>query len=130
MLEAYARHFNCGNFEQWLSLWNKNGVQMMPYVPARVGIDEIRAVMKPVFKNYTVELRINEIQDVIAYHDSGLTRCKYSLTLIDRKGNRITGDPDGKTLTLYSRQPDGSWEIMYDCSNTNARARAKVEIDG
>jgi len=115
---------NNGDFEGWLSLWNQDGVQMMPFIPAREGIEEIRAVMEPVFKKYTVELSINEIQDVIAYHDSGLTRCKYTLTLIDQKGRRIQGDPDGKTLTLYTRQPDGSWKIIYDCSNTSSRKRS------
>ena len=124
MLEAYAMHMNNGDFEGWLSLWNRDGIQMMPFVPAREGIEEIRAVMEPVFKKYTVELSINEIQDVIAYHDSGLTRCTYTLTLIDQKGRRIQGDPEGKTLTLYTRQPDGSWKIIYDCSNTSARKRS------
>ena len=114
---------NNGDFQRWLSLWNKDGVQMMPYIPSRVGIEQIKAVMEPVFNNYKVELELVEIEDIIADHDSGLTRCKYTLSLINKKGNHIPGDPDGKTLTLYARQPNGSWQIIYDCSNTSARRR-------
>ncbi|MBT6605362.1 hypothetical protein HOB36_09775 [Candidatus Bathyarchaeota archaeon] len=121
MLDDYARHFNSGNIEEWLSLWNRNGVNMMHSVPAIVGIDEIRIEMEPIFRNYTVELTINEILDVIVDHDIGLTRCNYTLKMKNSKGKRVPGIPDGKTLTIYERQPDGSWEITYDCSNSNSR---------
>jgi ketosteroid isomerase-like protein len=121
MLYDYAGHFNSGNFEEWLSLWNRDGVHMMHSVPAIVGIDEIRAEMAPIFRNYTVELTINEILDVIVDHDFGLTRCNYTLKLKNSKGKRVPGIPDGKTLTIYARRPDGSWEITYDCSNSNSR---------
>lgn len=94
---------------------------MMPYVPASEGIDQIRAVMQPVFRNYSVELTINEIQDVLVYHDSGVTRCTYSMKLKDKNGNRVPGIPNGKTLTMFGRQPDGKWRIHYDCSNSNSR---------
>ena len=121
MLDDYARHFNSGNIEEWLSLWNRNGVNMMHSVPAIVGIDEIRIEMEPIFRNYTVELTINEILDIIVDHDIGLTRCNYTLKMKNSKGKRVPGIPDGKTLTIYERQPDGSWEITYDCSNSNSR---------
>jgi len=121
MLYDYAEHFNSGDFEKWLSLWNRDGVHMMHSVPAIVGIDVIRAEMAPIFRNYTVELTINEILDVIVDHDFGLTRCNYTLKLKNSKGKRVPGIPDGKTLTIYARQPNGSWEITYDCSNSNSR---------
>ena len=94
---------------------------MMHSIPAIVGIDEIRTEMAPIFRNYTVELTINEILDVIVDHDTGITRCNYTLKLKNSKGKRVPGIPDGKTLTTYARQPDGSWEITYDCSNSNSR---------
>jgi ketosteroid isomerase-like protein len=121
MLEVYVGHFNKGDFEEWMALWNKNAVQMMHSVPATVGVDAIRKVMSPIFKNYTVEITINEILDVEVDHGFGLTRCNYTMKLKDSKGKRVPGIPDGKTLTIYARQPDGSWEITYDCSNSNSR---------
>jgi len=34
-------------------------------------------------------------------------------------GETIHAMPDAKALTLYERQPDGSWKIVYDCFNSN-----------
>ncbi len=122
-LEAYARHLNEGNIEEWMSLWGPMAVQMMPFVPAVEGKDAIREVMKPIFEKYTVELTIKEIQDVLAYLDSGVTRCTYSMKLTDENGRRVPDVPDGKTLTLWGRNQDGAWKIHYDCSNANSRKR-------
>ena len=74
--------------------------------------------MEPIFRNYTVELTINEILDVIVDHDTGIIRCNFILKLKNSKDKRVPGIPDGKTLTTYARKPNGSWEIIYDCSNS------------
>jgi steroid delta-isomerase-like uncharacterized protein len=34
-------------------------------------------------------------------------------------GETIHAMRDGKALTLYERQSDGSWKIVYDCFNSN-----------
>jgi ketosteroid isomerase-like protein len=34
-------------------------------------------------------------------------------------GDRIEAMPDGKALTLYERQSDGTWKIVCDCFNSN-----------
>ena len=122
-LESYVRYLNEGKFEEWLSLWEEDGVQMMAFVPAVEGKEEIKKVMQPIFERYSVELNIINIQDVLAYDDYGVTRCTYSMKLTDENGRRAPGIPDGKTLTLYKRQPDGMWKIHYDCSNANSRKR-------
>ncbi len=122
-LESYARHLNEGNMEEWMDLWGPFAVQMMPFVPAVEGKEAIKGVMKPIFEKYTVELTIREVQDVLAYLDSGVTRCTYTMKMTDKNGRRAPGIPDGKTLTLWGRNPDGEWKIQYDCSNSNSRKR-------
>jgi ketosteroid isomerase-like protein len=122
-LESYVRFLNEGNFKEWLSLWEEDGVQLMDFVPAVEGKEEIKKVMQPIFERYSVELTLTEIQDVLAYDDYGVTRCTYSMKLTDKNGRKAPGIPDGKTLTLYRRQPDGMWKIHYDCSNANSRKR-------
>lgn len=122
-LELYVRYLNEGKFEEWLNLWEENGVQMMDFVPSVEGKESIKKVMRPIFERYSVELTITGIQDVLAYDDYGVTRCTYSMRLEDEKGRRAPGVPDGKTLTLFRRQSDGSWKVHYDCSNSNSRKR-------
>lgn len=96
---------------------------MTPFVPSAEGKDAIRKVMKPIFEKYSMELRIREIQDTLAYHDSGVTRCTYTMKMTEKDDRRAPGIPDGKTLTLWGRNPDGEWKIQYDCSNANSRKR-------
>lgn len=119
----YAKHMTEGNFDEWMALWGPFAVQMMPFVPAVEGKEEIRKVMKPIFEKYDMELTIREVQDVLAYIDSGVTRCVYTLKMKGKEGSRAPGIPDGKTLTLWGRNPDGEWKIQYDCSNSNSRKR-------
>ena len=80
-------------------------------------------VMRPIFEGYVVELTLTGIQDILAYADYGVTRCTYSMKLTEANGRRAPGIPDGKTLTIYRRQPDGTWKIHYDCSNANSKKK-------
>ena len=36
-----------------------------------------------------------------------------------KAGGETIAMPDGKALTLYKKQADGSWKIAYDCFNAN-----------
>jgi ketosteroid isomerase-like protein len=122
-LLEYVNYMNTGDFEKWLSLWNEEAVQMQPYVPALVGVEKIGKAMRQVFEKNKIEIYIKEINEVIVHHDMGLTRLDYTLTLVDRNGKRIPLYPEGKTLTIWSRQKDGSWKITHDCSNLSTRRR-------
>ena len=119
----YVNHMNNGDFDRWLSIWSKEAVQMPPYVPALIGVDTIGKAMKPVFEKNKIEIKIKEINEVLVHQDVGLTRCEFTLTLVDRNGKRIPLYPEGKTLTIYARQKDGSWKITHDCSNLSTRRR-------
>ena len=115
----YAKGCKTGDFEFWMSLWADDGVQMPPDTPTRVGIEQIREGMKPVFDQFNFEFDL-DIVEAKVYGDLGLTRCTYNLDLIPKAGGeKIPAMPDGKALTLYERQSDGSWKIIYDCFNSN-----------
>ena len=119
ILKNYAKGCNTGDFDFWMSLWADYGVHMPPDAPAVVGKEQIRENMKPVFDqfNYKVGLDILEAK---VYGDLGLTRCNGTVDLTPKAGGEtIHAMPDGKALTLYERQSDGSWKIVYDCFNSN-----------
>jgi len=120
MLNQYAVECNNGNFEGWLSLWAKEGKQMPPDTPARIGLNAIREGMKPVFDDMKLEIVIKSVDDVEVHGNLGLTRCKYSLKLTPKAGgDTLDVMPDGKALTLFGKQKDGSWKIVYDVFNSN-----------
>jgi uncharacterized protein (TIGR02246 family) len=120
MLDRYAAITNAGDWDLWISLWADDGVQMPPDDPARIGKEQIRAGMKPLFDQMDIDIAIHSIEDARIYGDLGFTRCTYTLKATPKAGGEtITVMPDGKALTLYGRQPDGSWRIVYDCFNSN-----------
>ena len=49
MLKQYAKVCNTGDLNHWISLWADNGVQMPPDTPTRIGKEQIREGMKPMF---------------------------------------------------------------------------------
>ena len=109
VLVQYAEAVRAGDFERWLSLWADDGVQMPPDAPTRVGKDAIRDGMKPAFDGMDLSITIHDIEDAQTWGDRGLTRCRYSLALTPKSGgDTINAMPDGKALTLYERQSDGS----------------------
>ena len=120
VLRSYAAFCNDGDFESWIALWDPHGCQMPPDAPSRVGVDAIRTAMQPAFEGMNLKLDLRTIDEVTVFGNLGLTRCTYSLTATPKQGGDTVGVmPDGKALTLYRRQSDGSWKISYDCFNSN-----------
>ena len=119
VLNKYAEFCNAGDFQSWMSLWADDGVQMPPDAPTKVGKDQIREAMKPIFHQFDLKIEIHTEEGMV-HGDYGLTRCTYWLDLIPKAGGEtVHAMPDGKALTLYERQSEGSWKIVYDCFNSN-----------
>ncbi len=127
MLNQYAVAGNTGDFDLWISLWADDGIRMAPDAPAVIGKEQIREAMKPAFDQMTLDITIT-IEDAKVYGDLGLTRCKYTLDMTPKAGGEtIHAMRDGKALTLYERQSDGSWKIVYDCFNSNMPPTSEKE---
>jgi uncharacterized protein (TIGR02246 family) len=119
VLNQYAVAANAGDFDLWISLWADDGVRMAPDAPAIIGKEQIREAMKSAFDQMNLDIAIS-IEDARVHGDLGLTRCKYRIDMTPRAGGEtIHAMRDGKALTLYERQSDGSWKIVYDCFNSN-----------
>ena len=120
VLRRYASTINDGDFESWMGLWTSDGCQMPPGVPCRLGADAIRKAMQPTFDTMNMTLELVSIDETPVFGDLGLTRCTYSLQVTPKGGgDTVAIEPNGKALTLYRRQTDGSWRIAYDCFNSN-----------
>jgi len=120
VLNQLAVRITTGDFDLWMSLWADDAVQMPPDTPARVGKIEIRKGMRPAFDDMKLNLAILSIEDAKIHGDLGLTRCVYTLEMTPKAGGEtIAAMPEGKALTLYERQSDGTWKIVYDCYNSS-----------
>ncbi len=110
------------DIERWISLWDAEGVQLPPDAPALHGTAEIRSVIGPwMAKN---RARMSSIRAVITSEETqasgnwAFSSGSYTFWMQPRSGGppEIT---DGKFLTVFRRQPDGSWKIRRDCFNSN-----------
>ena len=120
VLSQYEVAAKGGDFDLWISLWADDGVRMPPGAPTREGIVQITEEMKPAFEQFTTDIKITSVEEVRVFGDIGLTRCSFNLSVTPKEGgDKIILDPDGKALTLYERQPDGTWKIVFDCFNSN-----------
>lgn len=120
VLSQYEATVNSGSFGLWISLWADDGVRMPPGALAKEGIAQITEEMKPIFEQMKFDIKITSVEEVTVFGDLGLTRCSYNLSAIPKEGeDKIIIEPDGKALTLYRRQSDGTWKVAYDCFNTN-----------
>jgi ketosteroid isomerase-like protein len=99
----------------WLSLWDEEGIQMPPDIPARG-----KAVLDEVVPKGFVPGSVSSMnvypEEITVAGDWAYSRGTYdSERVVEGKEVRI----EGKFLTIFKKQSDGSWKIYRDCFNSN-----------
>ncbi len=117
-MDDYGRFLEEGDVESWLALSAKDVIKMPAEAPVK-GYDkmeeDIRAKLEKVeflsFKCYNHETVISG--------DYGWNRGDYKVQVKVRATGAMPPPTDGKYLTIFRREPDGSWKIIRDCYNSN-----------
>jgi ketosteroid isomerase-like protein len=111
----YAKAATTGDAALWLSLWDENGIQLPPDTAARPKkvLDEVYPKAFSMMKIHTMNINVEES---VIIGDFAYCRGTYTS---DRTINNNKVSVDGKFLTLFRRQEDGSWRIYRDCFNSN-----------
>jgi len=117
IFNQYTFACNTGDLDLWISLWTDNGIQMPPDTPARIGKEQIREKMKPLFDQFIIRIPIT-IREVRVAGDLAFSRGTYTLSTTPKAGGE-TIKLSGKYLTILEKQVDGSWKIARDCFNYN-----------
>ena len=114
----YESSLLAGDSERWLALWDEEGVQMPPGAPPVVGkaaiTEKIRGGLAAV--QYT-EFAINNLEAVEG-DGWAFARGLYIGTYVPKAGGDAVSI-DGKYMTIFKQQPDGSWRIYRDIFNAN-----------
>ncbi len=123
VLSRYAATVDAGDLASWMGLWAPGGVQMPPGAPMRSGLQAIRAGMAPALTQYDDDIHINIVEITVA-GTWGYARGTYTLDAAPREDRRgEIGDAgnhvDGKFLTVFRQQNDGTWKIYRDIFNSN-----------
>jgi uncharacterized protein (TIGR02246 family) len=117
--EIFVRYADAANAEDtdtWITLWDEDGIQMPPGAPAIVGRDAVYQRVRKThqamdIKGFAIELEEAESAGPWAY-----ARGIYSMSMTPKAGGD-TMQVNGKYLTIFRRQSDGSWKIYRDCFN-------------
>jgi len=113
----YTLAMNTGDLDLYVSLHTDDIVKMGPGAPAAFGKEELRANMKPLFDNFTLEMDLYN-EEVQVAGDWGFNRATYTMLITPNEGGEPIFD-DGKAVGIYKRQADGSWKLYIDCWNSN-----------
>jgi ketosteroid isomerase-like protein len=119
ILQNYGASLLAGDPGQWVQNWTKDGVQLPPGAPMNVGKQMLYESMSAFLDVYTVsDLEMIGDVEIQEMGDWAYSRLNYAYKLTPKDGSA----PylyQGKALTIYQRQPDGTWKIHRDCFNSN-----------
>lgn len=114
----YSALVNAGDADTWIRLWDDDGVQMPPGAPANVGKTAILQGIRGAFEAYDYRDFVINNREVEVFGDFGFASGTYSTLLFPK----AEGEPifiDGKYLTIFKKQADGTWKIYRDAFNSN-----------
>jgi len=121
ILEKYRLSIMEGDPDQWISNWTEDCIQLPPGGPMRNGRQTLYEGIADWDEAHSVsEFRFwdLEIEEMGRYAFSVV---KYSYLLRPEDGS-----PEyvfqGKALTIYQLQSDGTWKIHRDCFNSSTPA--------
>lgn len=109
--ENYASRRVSGDAEGWLGLWDENGIQMPPGVPAR-SIESLRPKLAEAWAASPRDAMEIAPEEIVVTDDWAYTRGTYTADAAD-------GHFEGKFVTILRRQNDGTWRIYRDIFNPN-----------
>jgi ketosteroid isomerase-like protein len=90
---------------------------MPPNAPANVGRQAIRSWAQSFFGAFRTQFALS-VEEVQMTGDWAFERGAYRITLTSKAGGEPLQDI-GKYITIYQRQPGGSWKVARDIWNSN-----------
>ena len=107
-----------------LSFWADDGSAFPPNAPIVTGKEAIRARLSEeysgqdfAFSWQTTKVEVSRSGDLAYSHGT------YEETVNDREGNPVTNKE--KWVTVYEKQPDGTWKVVADIWNSDGPAASE-----
>ncbi len=118
IFDEYEASVMAGDADRWMALWTDDPVQLPPDAPAVTDRETLHDSTKAEFEvvSYTeFDISVEEVQVA-----GGWAYARGNFTVTAEMTE--TGDIipiDGKFLTIFKRQSDGTWKIHRDAFNSN-----------
>jgi ketosteroid isomerase-like protein len=102
--------------------WAEDATVMAPGIPTVKGADAIKKVIGELVSDPNFALTLQTVTvEASRGGDYGYTQGTYAVTATDPATKKAVTEK-GKYLTLYMKQPDGSWKSVQDIWNADGPA--------
>jgi len=112
-----ASGINAGDAGQISRLFTRDAVAMPAQQATIEGREAIEQFYREFFTAYATTIDIVPVETRL-FGDRGFSRGTYKMTLTPRTGEPPITD-NGKYIYLIQRQPDGTWRLTHDMSNSS-----------
>lgn len=115
---AWLKAYAAKDVDKAVTSLDDEGSMLPPNAPIAAGKDAVRKAIAAAFAipGYTLVWHIAKL-DVAGSGDLGFTSGPYEFTYKDASGKTIFDK--GKSLTIWKKQPNGSWKVLYDMFNSD-----------
>jgi uncharacterized protein (TIGR02246 family) len=115
--DRHIAALNAGDADAWVDCFTDDGVQMPPHFATNAGKPAVRRWSQGVLNLFECRFGLS-VDEVRVAADWAFERGRYTITLTPRAGGGPMDD-NGKYVTVYQRQRDGSWKIARDIWNSD-----------
>jgi uncharacterized protein (TIGR02246 family) len=118
---AHLAALNRGDPDAAANLFTSDAVQMPPNGPANAGRERIRAWNRAFLETFDVQFALT-VDEVHVAAEWAFERGRYSVALAPKPGGPALRD-EGKYVTIYQAQTDGTWRIGRHIWNSDRPPR-------
>jgi len=119
---AWVEDIATKDVDKFASYYSEDASVLMPNAPIINGKENIKAALKPMLADPNFALTFQSTRaEASKGGDFVYTVGTYSMTMSRPKGKAAVTDK-GKYLTVFKKQPDGSWKAAADMMNSDMPA--------
>lgn len=115
--DVHVAALNDGDADAWAACFTDDGVQMPPHFANNIGKNAIRGWGRGFLSMFSCRFSLS-VEEVRVAADWAFERGHYKMSMTPKAGGPAVED-NGKYITVYERQPDGSWKIARDIWNSD-----------
>jgi len=116
---AWLKVYQARDLAKSVAFCDDQASMLAPNAPIATGKDAIAKLIADDFAHDTITWHANKV-GVARSGDLGYTSGTTEATFKDASGK--TASFKGKYLTVWKKQPDGSWKVLYDMFNSDLPA--------
>lgn len=119
--ERFAAALEAGDIATAVAIYAPDAVVMLSEMPAMRG----EAAIREGFQGWLSEVTVTDFAlttgDVMVADDLAIETGTYTMTVKPKTGAASTDK--GKFMTVWKRQPDGTWKLIRDIANSDLPAQ-------